>query len=237
MSIAQNLSKLGLGVNTQGVLSAAKGGTGSNNGGGGSGVTVYATLAALPLTGVTAGAQAYVTATNRLYLWTGTGWYNIALVNQAPTITAGANATYKLATDGTPTIVTLQATDPEGLALVWSYEITSGSLGSIATITQNNNVFTITPSTNSANAGSFGITFKASDGINISTSASTITLAFITARYSNYGNTSSVANSGTGAGINTLTNFPTSKSLYSGAYPFYFKLSKAIISSFLYKLE
>lgn len=205
-------------VTSQGVLAS----TAIQGGGGGSGVTVYATLAALPLTGVTAGAQAYVTATNRLYLWTGTGWYNIALVNQAPTITAGANATYNLAADGTPTVVTLQGTDPEGLALVWSYEITSGSLGSIATITQNNNVFTITPSTNSANAGTFGITFKASDGINIATSASTITLAFITTRYANYGNTSSAANSGTGVGINVISNFPTSKSLYSGAYPFYF---------------
>lgn len=36
MSIAQNLSKLGLGVNAQGVLSAAKGGTGGSSGGGSS---------------------------------------------------------------------------------------------------------------------------------------------------------------------------------------------------------
>ena len=36
MSIAQYLTKFALGVNSQGILSAAKGGTGSTSGGGGS---------------------------------------------------------------------------------------------------------------------------------------------------------------------------------------------------------
>jgi hypothetical protein len=218
MGKARNLSKLSSVLTTDGAVPATKGGTGTTTGGG-SGVTVYATLAALPVSGVTAGSQAYVTATNRLYIWTGTGWYNIALINQAPTITQGAGASYVLAMDGTPTIVTLQGTDPEGLNLTWSYQITSGSLGSTATITQNANVFTITPSTNSANFGTFEVTFKASDGVNISTSVSTFSLQFITARYANLGSSSSVANVGTGVGISSITGFPASKSLFSGAYP------------------
>lgn len=220
MSIARYLSKFALGVNSQGVLNAAKGGTGSTSGA--NSVTVYATAAALPVSGVTAGAQAYVTATNRLYLWTGTGWYNIALINQAPTITSGAAATYNLAQNGTPTVVTLQATDPEGVNISWSYEITSGSLGSIATITQNNNVFTITPTTDGVSQGSFEVTFKATDGVNIATSVSVFSLAFVTARYANFGNTTSVANAGTGIGITSATNFNTSKSFFSGAYPMRF---------------
>jgi len=224
MGISQYLSKFALGVNSQGVLSAAKGGTGTTTGG--SGVTVYATVAALPVSGITAGSQAYVTANNRLYIWTGSGWYNIALVNQAPTITSGANATYGLAANGTPTVITLQGTDPEGFALTWSYEITTGSLGSTATISQNANVFTITPSTNTAHAGSFGITFKATDGVNITTSVSTITLAFITERYRNLGSSSSAANSGSGTGISSLTNLNTSKTIltdvYGSSYPMYF---------------
>ena len=63
---------------------------------------VYANIAALPTSG-TAGDMAYVTATNRLYIWTGTGWYNIALINNNPTI-SGVNATYDLAIDGTATV-------------------------------------------------------------------------------------------------------------------------------------
>ena len=145
---------------------------------GGSATTVYAALADLPLSDVATGAQAYVGVTNRLYLWNGTGWYNIALINTAPTITTGGDATYALAADGSATVVTLEANDPEGFDIVWSYAVTTGSLGSTATVAQNNNVFTITPSIVEADAGEFSLTFTASDGVNLSTSASAFSLSF-----------------------------------------------------------
>jgi hypothetical protein len=140
-----------------------------------SGTIVYDTIDDLPLSNVQAGAQAFVASTNRLYLNNGTGWYNIALVNQTPSI-SGNQATYILATDGTATVVTLSATDPEGIPITWSYE-TSG-LDSEATISNADNVFTITPSTNNANEGGFTVTFRASDGVNIGTASSNFTLAF-----------------------------------------------------------
>jgi hypothetical protein len=139
---------------------------------------VYANIAALPTSG-TAGDMAYVTATNRLYLWTGTGWYNIALINNNPTI-SGVNSSYTLAVDGTATTVTITATDPEGLPI--TYSLVSDTSGNSATVAQgtgsNTNVFTITPSTNSADAGSFSLTFRASDGVNIASSAASFTLQF-----------------------------------------------------------
>ncbi len=118
----------------------------------GSATTVYSTIGDLPLSDVTTGAQAYVSSTNRLYIWNGTGWYNIALINTAPTITTGGSSSYDLAIDGTATVVTLEANDPEGIPITWNYAVTSGSLGSTATVSQANNVFTITPSTVEANA-------------------------------------------------------------------------------------
>ena len=143
-----------------------------------SGVTVYATADLLPGT-ANAGDMAFVTATNRLYLWNGSGWYNIALINTNPSI-SGASSSYDLATDGTPTTVTITATDPEGVPI--TYSIVSDTSGNIATVSQgtgsNSNVFTITPSTDSANAGSFILTFRASDGVNIASSVSTFTLSF-----------------------------------------------------------
>ena len=142
------------------------------------GVTIYTNIADLPLSGVPAGAQAYVSATNRLYLWNGTGWYNIALINTAPTITTGGDSSYTLASDGTATVVTLDANDPEGIPITWSYAVTTGALGSTATVSQNNNVFTITPSTLTADAGYFTLTFTASDGVNLATSASEFSLSF-----------------------------------------------------------
>lgn len=139
---------------------------------------VYANIAALPTSG-TAGDMAYVTATNRLYLWTGTGWYNIALINNNPTI-SGVNSSYALAVDGTATTVTITATDPEGLPI--TYSLVSDTSGNTATVVQGTgattNVFTITPSTNTANAGTFSLTFQASDGVNIASAAASFTLQF-----------------------------------------------------------
>ena len=142
----------------------------------------YTNASDLPLTGVSAGTTAFVSATNRLYLFTGTGWYNIALVNNSPTITTGSPGTVTLNTDGTATVLTLVATDPEEVPITWSFAVTSGSLtnngGATATVTQSNNVFTITPTTTEAYAGTFSLTFTASDGVNTATSTGSFTLAF-----------------------------------------------------------
>ena len=156
----------------------------SVSGGGGSGTTVYATLTELPLTNVTNGSQAFVSETDRLYIWADTGWYNIAIINTSPTITQGGAGSYELATDGTPTVITLTATDPEGIPITWSYSVTSGSLsnggGTTATVSQANNVFTITPTTTLDYAGSFQLTFTASDGVNLATDTNSFSLVFNT---------------------------------------------------------
>ena len=125
------------------------------------------------------GQSVLVTSTNKLYIYNGTGWYLIAEVtNLSPTAITGLNATYDLATDGTATTITLNSTDPEGATLTWSHAVTTGTLGSTATITNVNNVFTITPSTTEADAGAFSVTFSASDGSQAATSASDFTLSF-----------------------------------------------------------
>ena len=128
----------------------------------------------LPMSGNEIGAMSYVQESNRLYVWNGSGWFEIALVNTNPTITDGGQATYELNRDGTPTVITLTANDPEGIPLTWSYAVSSGSLED-TTVTNVDNVFTITPG---ETAATFDLTFTASDGINIDTSTSTFTLSF-----------------------------------------------------------
>ena len=144
--------------------------------------TVVANVTALMALSPSAGDQAFVTATNTLYFYNGSGWYKIALINTNPSI-SGASASYNLATDGTATTVTITATDPEGIPI--TYSIASDTSGNIATVAQgtgsNTHVWTITPSTNSAHAGTFTLTFRASDGVNIATAASTFTLVFTVA--------------------------------------------------------
>ena len=146
---------------------------------GGASITVYADMTALiAATGMSDGDQAFVTANNNLYIYSGTGWYKIATVqNDSPSAITGVDGTYSLAIDGTPTVITAVSTDPEGFPLTWSYS-TSG-LGSIATVSQVDNVFTITPSTDDTNFGTFTLTINATDGVNGAVSTNTsITLQF-----------------------------------------------------------
>ena len=152
----------------------------------GGGVTSYASIDDLPLSGNAEGDLALVqvaAAPNMLYIWSDSGWYNIAIVNTNPSITSGNNTPYLLATDGTPTEITLIASDPEGIPLTWSYEVTSGSLtnggGTTATVSNDGGgQFTVTPTTTEAYAGAFSLTFKASDGVNLGTTVAAFTLAF-----------------------------------------------------------
>jgi hypothetical protein len=134
--------------------------------------TVYATFALLiAATGMSTGDLAYVTATNKLYLYSVNGWFLIATVsNASPSAITGVSSAYTLATDATATVITAVSTDPEGFPLTWSWNVTTGSLtnggGATATVSQSANVFTITPTTTEAYAGTFSITFTVTDGVN-----------------------------------------------------------------------
>ena len=135
----------------------------------------------LPTSGNTAGAQALVTATNTVFMWTGTAWYRIAtMTNESPTAITGVNATYTLATDGTPTVITAVSSDPEGATLSWSYAVSSGALNG-TTVSQgtgaNTNQFTVTP--HASQSAAFDLTFSATDNVNGAvTSSSSFTLSF-----------------------------------------------------------
>ena len=169
----------------------------------GSATAIYADMAALiAATGMSAGDQALVTALNKVFMYTGTAWYTVAtMTNASPSAITSVDATYDLATDGTATTITAVSTDPEGFPLTWSYAVTTGSLGSTATVSQADNVFTITPSTTEADAGTFSITFSVTDGATGAVNAvSAFTLSFITyindsiVLYIDAGDTSSYSN-------------------------------------------
>ena len=143
--------------------------------------TVVTDMAGLiAVTGMSAGQTALVTTLNKVFMYTGSAWYLIAtMTNASPTAITGVDATYDLATDGTATTITAVSTDPEGFPLTWSYAVTTGSLGSTATVSQADNVFTITPSTTEADAGTFSITFSVTDGATGAVSVvSAFTLSF-----------------------------------------------------------
>ena len=142
--------------------------------------TSYANLAAFPSSGNTAGDFGFATDTKAVYVWDGVEWDRVYTdTNAVPEWTTAPPATADLAIDGTATNQTVVASDPEGFPIEYSYD-TNPSNQSQATISQANNVFTITPSTVESNNGSFTLRYKATDGLH-STSKSTIyTLEFTT---------------------------------------------------------
>ena len=154
-------------------------------GGVGIGVVIYATVQDLPVS-ADPGQLAFITSTNNIYLWNGSIWFLVLTANTpntAPYITQGPLGGYLLATDGTPTVITVAAQDPEGVPITWDYAITSGNIGTIATIDQLENVFTITPSTTPSDAGSFELTITASDGVSFASAKTYIRLRFAVEDY------------------------------------------------------
>ena len=166
----------------------------------GGGVTVFANVTAMSSASGNNGDLAYVTATKKLYVHNGGGWYSFTNeLNTSPVISSPATgATITLGTDGTATTIEITATDADpGTTLQYSYAVTTGSIGSTATVTSSatsggtysalapstnttNTFFKVTPSTNSAHAGSFSLTFSASDSLNAATTVQNFLLAFET---------------------------------------------------------
>ena len=156
------------------LVSASTSATGIELGGG---TTEYASTLEIPTSNIDTGEMAFVSETNKLYMWNGSAWFHIAMVNQAPTVITGNEASYALAADGTPTVITLVSTDPEGIPLTWSSSVSGDT--QVGAVTNTDNVFTVTPSTNEANAGTLSVTFSVTDGNNTENSTSTFTLAFV----------------------------------------------------------
>jgi hypothetical protein len=97
--------------------------------------------------------------------------------NAVPEWTTAPPDAADLSSDGTATTETVVASDPEGFPIEYSYD-TNPSNQAQATISQANNVFTITPSTTESDAGSFTLRYKASDGLHSTSRSTTYALAF-----------------------------------------------------------
>ena len=175
--------------------------------------TNYDSIGSLPTSGNVLGEQALVigdSSTDRLYIWEGSAWYQVALIQNSPTFTTSPESTYALATDGvTTTVITLAATDPEGFPITFS-ATTNVGFDSIATVSQDSSVFTVTPfSKDSAGVSRTGtITFKASDGISVASAISTFTITF-DIENSNYTSMllKASGNNGTNSALNDASSF------------------------------
>ena len=145
--------------------------------GGGGGVSVYTSIENLPTSGNNDGDMALISSTNFLYMYKSSAWWNLAQIsNTTISDISGADDAYFLSDIGTPTVLTLVSTDPDGFPLTWTYS--ESGIGNTATISQSDNVFTITPSTNEANKGDFTVTFNVTDGVYTKTKDVSFSLTF-----------------------------------------------------------
>ena len=145
--------------------------------GGGSGVTSHANLAAFPA-GPSEGDLAYAEDTDALYLRKASTWERVYTgTDEILSFNSDPAASIVLLQDGTATTVNLPATDPEGFPITYSHD-TNRSNQAQATITNSGSTYTITPSTNTSNAGNFTLRFKATDGLHSISKTSNVSLAF-----------------------------------------------------------
>ena len=89
------------------------------------------------------------------------------------------NLLYALASDGTATVITAISNDPEGFPLTWSYALLLDLLVVQLQYPKQIMCSPITPSTDTANAGEFSITFSVTDGsTGVVSAVSAFTLSF-----------------------------------------------------------
>ena len=132
-------------------------------------LSIYNGIDGLP-DGADTATLAYVKDTNRLYVATGTAWLPVISENTTPTWSSvpANNVTILI---GDTYNFTLEYADPENIAGTFTYQLSSGSLGT-NTLTTNEENFSIVAD----QSATFSLTFRASDTVNeiISTTAFTV---------------------------------------------------------------
>jgi len=158
------------------------------------GLTAYDSAGLLPSSydSNNAGTLGFAEDSDKLYIHTGQGWFNIAIINTTPIFTASPSASYTLATDatayknGTATVITLAARDSEGFPVTFSATANT-AFNNIARVDQdsaNGFIFTVEPksqdSVGEASPADGTLTFSVTDGINTASASSTFSLTFDT---------------------------------------------------------
>ncbi len=122
---------------------------------------------------------AWTQDTKSLYIYDGTEWDRFYTdTNATPDWTTPPPSTKQtLAVDGTATVQTVVASDPEGFPIEYTFD-TNPTSPAQATVSNTAGVFTITPSTSVSDEGEFTLRYRASDGIHSNALSTVYVLSF-----------------------------------------------------------
>ena len=133
------------------------------------GVEVYSSVDLLPGS-ASDGDQALVTSTNRLYIYSDSGWYNIAIINNFnPQWITQPDSEYilDLGNIDSEILITVLANDSDDVPITYSVVLDSDAnqLINIVHDSDKDNIWRV--SLQDSDQGSGSVTFRASDGINV----------------------------------------------------------------------
>ena len=154
-----------------------------------SGVTSYANKTAIDnVSNPNEGSLVFDEDKNVLYVRAGSAWERLQHgSNVGPQFTTTPVATLSLnGVTGSTATITAVAADESGFPVTYDWDGISGTTlysssslpNQVTNVSESNGVFTLTPSTNTAHAGSFTFRTKASDGAQVSTATTTVNLTF-----------------------------------------------------------
>jgi len=138
------------------------------------GTSVYATINDLPNSNNDSGDQALVQSNDRYYIWTDSSWRAAGLINRSPVISLSPTSSiprYNIDSTGAAFTITLSAVDSEGFPVTILSALTDSNFDAIATVSQDSSVFTFDAQDSAISnslTGSGIATFRATDGVNIS---------------------------------------------------------------------
>ena len=132
---------------------------------------------------------AWVSDQNSLYIYDGAEWDRVFTGSQiAPRFTTSPASSLELNSDGTTSTLTAVAVDDAGFPITYDWDGFSGTNSynssslppQLTAVAESSGVFTLTPTTNSSNAGSFQFRIKASDGVLAISETTSVNLIFQT---------------------------------------------------------
>jgi hypothetical protein len=130
-------------------------------------------------TGMLEKALIWVNDSKSLFIYDGTEWDRFYTdTNAVPDWdTPPPTELQALAVDGTATVQTVVASDPEGFPIEYTFD-TNPTSPAQATVSNTAGVFTITPSTSVSDEGQFTLRYRASDGIHSNARSTVYSLSF-----------------------------------------------------------